>query len=129
MLAVALVLAVLAAVLHVAIFTMEAVLFSARPDVQERFRTPPADVAAVRSWALNQGFYNLFLAVGALVGAGLAAAGRHDVGLALVLTTCGSMAAAAVVLVLSDRRMARAALLQGVLPLLAVVFSVAVLVR
>lgn len=123
MLVAALVLAALAAVLHVVIFLMEAVLFP-RPEVHARFLTRAEDVAAVRPWALNQGFYNLFLAVVAVVGVVVAAAGSHDVGLALVLASCGSMLAAALVLVATDRRMVRAALTQGVVPLLAVVASV-----
>src|SRR5262245_51086358 len=51
--------AVLAGLLHVAIFTMESVLFR-RPQIFRRFLTMPGDVDAVRPWALNQGFYNLF---------------------------------------------------------------------
>jgi len=125
-LTVALVLAALAAALHVVIFVLEAVLFT-RPDVHARFRTRPEDVAAVRPWALNQGFYNLFLAVGAAVGVVLAAAGEETVGLSLVLLACGSMLAAALVLVATDRRMARAAVTQGLVPLLAVACSVAAL--
>jgi len=117
------VLAILAALLHVMIFVLEAVRFD-RPEVHARFRTRTEDVPAVRPWAYNQGFYNLFLAIGALVGAVLALAGQEQVGLALVLLACGSMLAAALVLVLSDRRMARAAATQGLFPLLAVVFSV-----
>jgi putative membrane protein len=121
------VLALLSAVLHVMIFAMEAVLFR-RPDVYTRFATRPEDVDAVAPWAFNQGFYNLFLAVGAAVGAGLALVeGTRDTGLALVLLACGSMLAAAVVLALTDRRMLRAAATQGTVPLLAVVAALVVL--
>ncbi|MBB2921189.1 DUF1304 domain-containing protein [Cellulomonas cellasea] len=127
LLTLALVLAALAAAFHVVIFVLESVRFE-RPEVHARFRTRTEDVAAVRPWAYNQGFYNLFLAVGAVVGIALAASGRRDVGAALVLLACGSMAAAALVLVLTDRRMARAALTQGLLPALAVVLTVAALV-
>lgn len=119
--------AVLAALLHVLFFVYESVLFE-RPDVHRRFRTRTEDVPTVRPWAYNQGFYNLFLAVGALVGSGLALAGEETVGLALVLLACGSMLGAAVVLVSSDRRMARAAATQGTFPLLAVVLATAALV-
>ncbi|MBT0995418.1 DUF1304 family protein [Cellulomonas sp. DKR-3] len=127
MLILAVVLALLAAVLHVVIFVMEAVLFR-RPDVHARFATRPQDVAAVAPWALNQGFYNLFLGIGAAVGAGLALVeGTRDTGLALVLLACGSMLAAALVLGFSDRRMLRAAVTQGTVPLLAVVGALVVL--
>ncbi|GEK22814.1 DUF1304 domain-containing protein [Cellulomonas xylanilytica] len=119
--------AVLAALLHVLFFVYESVVFD-RPEVHARFRTRTEDVPAVRPWAYNQGFYNLFLAIGALVGAALALAGQETVGLALVLLACGSMFAAALVLVATNRAMVRAAATQGTFPLLAVVFSVVALV-
>ncbi len=121
------VLAVLAALLHVLFFVYESVIFE-RPEVHARFQTRTQDVPAVKPWAFNQGFYNLFLAVGALVGAGLALAGQETVGLALVLLACGSMLAAALVLVATNRAMVRAAATQGTLPLLAVVAGVVALV-
>ena len=119
--------AVLAALLHVLFFAYESLLFE-RPDVHARFQTRTQDVPAVKPWAYNQGFYNLFLAIGALVGAGLALAGQETVGLALILLACGSMLAAALVLVATNRSMARAAATQGTFPLLAVVFAVLALV-
>ena len=118
--------AVLAALLHVLFFAYESLLFE-RPDVHARFRTRTEDVPAVKPWAYNQGFYNLFLAIGALVGVVLALAGQETVGLALILLACGSMLAAALVLVATNRAMARAAVTQGAFPLLAVVFAVAAL--
>ncbi|MGW6129651.1 DUF1304 domain-containing protein [Cellulomonas sp. NPDC055163] len=127
LLTLALVLAALAAAFHVVIFVLESVRFE-RPEVHARFRTRTEDVPAVRPWAYNQGFYNLFLAVGAFVGVGLTAAGSREAGTALVLLACGSMAAAALVLVVTDRRMARAAVTQGLLPGLAVLLTVAALV-
>ena len=47
---------------------------------------------------------------------------EHLTGTALALAGTGSMLGAAIVLVTHDRRMMRAALIQGTLPLLAVVF-------
>lgn len=72
--------------------------------------------------ALNQGFYNLFLAVGALLGVAFLAAGGSllGAGLAMTLLSVGSMLAAALVLVISNPRLARAAATQGTLPLIAV---------
>ncbi len=128
MTALALVLAALAGVLHVVIFWMESLAFS-RPSVQQRFATRPQDVEVARPWAYNQGFYNLFLGLGALVGVVLVAAGQGGAGFALVFFGCGSMLLAAVVLVASQRTIARAALTQGVLPALAVLASVVAVVR
>ena len=123
MLIAAVVLAALAGLVHVWIFVMESVLFD-RPSIHAQFGVRGQDVPVVRPWAYNQGFYNLFLGIGALVGAVVAASGQHGVGLALVLVSCGSMLAAAVVLVASRRTMARAAATQGMLPLLAVLAAV-----
>ena len=120
--------AILAALLHVLFFAYESVLFE-RPDVHARFQTRTEDVPAVKPWAYNQGFYNLFLAVGALVGAVLALAGQETVGLALILFACGSMVSAALVLVVTNRSMVRAAATQGAFPLLAVIFAVVALVN
>ncbi|GAB4065645.1 DUF1304 domain-containing protein [Angustibacter speluncae] len=118
MLTVALVLAALAALLHVYIFVLESVRFS-QPSTQKVFGVRPDDLDAVRPWAFNQGWYNLFLAVQTLVGIALAASGTVGVGIALVVAGVGSMLAAALVLVGSDRRRARTAATQGTIPALA----------
>jgi putative membrane protein len=112
----------LAALLHVVIFVMESVLFS-RPKVYRRFMiTTASDAAVAQPWALNQGFYNLFLAIGAFVGVALlpSAAGR-----ALVLLACGSMLAAGIVLICTDRRMLRAGVMQALFPAIAVIAVIA----
>lgn len=116
--------AVLAGLIHVAIFAMEALLFR-RPAVHRLFGTRAADVAAIRPWAFNQGWYNLFLAVGAIAGVVVAHAGDPLVGRTLALFSCACMLAAAAVLILSDRRMARGALIQGTAPLIAMIAALA----
>ncbi|NUT36260.1 MAG: DUF1304 domain-containing protein [Hamadaea sp.] len=108
--------AVVAGLFHVLVFAMESVLFS-RPEVHRRFGTAAADLAAVRPWALNQGFYNLFLGLGALAGVVIGA----STGRALVAFACLCMVGAALVLVATNRRMARAALMQGLAPLVALI--------
>lgn len=117
MLTVALVLASLAALLHVWIFVLESVRFS-QPSTLRVFGVRPDDVAVVRPWAFNQGWYNLFLAVQTVVGIALVASGTVRIGLALVVAGVGSMLAAALVLVGSDRRRARTAATQGTIPAL-----------
>jgi putative membrane protein len=111
---VAMIFAALAGVLHVVIFAMESLLFS-RPQVHRRFLVDPEHLPAVKLWALNQGFYNLFLGLGAL--GGLVTWDGH--GRSVSLFACACMAGAAVVLLSTDRRMIRAALMQGVPPLIA----------
>ena len=111
--------ALIAGLVHLMIFGMETVFFSRT--AQPTFGVAPGDLPAVRPWALNQGFYNLFLAVGAVVGLVLLHAGSPDAGHALIALSCGSMLAAALVLLATNRRMLRAASIQGVAPLLALI--------
>lgn len=127
MIATGLVLATLAALLHVYIFVLEALLWTT-PRARRTFGTTPEQAEATREMAYNQGWYNLFLAVAAATGVVLTALGHGAAGAALVIAGCGSMAAAAAVLLLSSRGTpgrARAAASQGVLPLLAVVATAA----
>jgi putative membrane protein len=114
------VLAAIAALLHVGFFLLESVLFT-RPPVARLFGATTAErIEHQRLFALNQGFYNLFLAVGAFVGVGLVGrSGTADAGEALVVFTLAVMLAASLVLLASERRMLPAALLQGVVPLAA----------
>jgi putative membrane protein len=121
-LVIAIVFAALAALLHVYIFVMESVLWT-RPATWKRFGLKSQDEAqTIRPMALNQGFYNLFLAIGVFVGfALLPHPGLHAAGIILILFSCGSMLAASLVLVISNPKLARAAVTQGLFPLLAVI--------
>jgi putative membrane protein len=122
---IAMILAVLAAGLHVYIWLLESFWWRGR--ARAVFGTTSEQAEATRELAFNQGFYNLFLAVVSLVGVGFLGAGNHPVGAALVLAGTGSMLAAAVVLVSSDPTKRRAAITQGLLPLLAVLATGATL--
>lgn len=114
------VLALAAAGLHVVIFALESLLWGT-PRSQAVFgQQSPEEIAATRLMALNQGFYNLFLAVLAALGAILLLAGSTAVGGALALAGTGSMLAAAIVLLLASPAHRAAAIKQGTLPLLAV---------
>ena len=116
-----LVLAGVAALVHVFIFYLESIAWtSAR--ARAVFGTGTAEQAAAQQkLAFNQGFYNLFLAIAVALGIILYAAGQTAVGATLVLTGAGSMAAAALVLLLSSPDKASAALKQGLAPALGVV--------
>jgi putative membrane protein len=104
--------AIVAALLHVWIFVLESLWFE-RPTVWRRFGiASQADAQVVRSFAYNQGFYNLFLAIGIAVGLGLVAAGRADAGRAIVAFACASMVGAGLVLATHSRAMLRAAAIQ-----------------
>jgi len=116
----AIVLAVVAALIHVLFFVMESVLFT-RPAVWPRFGLRSQEHAdVVRPMALNQGFYNLFLAIGIAVGLVMAAGAADTAGTALVVFACSCMVAAGVVLVLTNRRFLPAAAVQVLPPLLAI---------
>ncbi len=111
--------ALLAAAIHVLFFVMESLTFT-RPETYRRFFVASqGDAEILRPWAFNQGFYNLFLAVGVVAGVVAVNAGQVEAGPALVLFACGSMAAAGMVLMATDRRFLRPALIQAVPPLIA----------
>ena len=130
MLVVVIVAAAVAALLHVAFFLMESVWFG-RPDVWRRFVDDAGAAATLRPVMLNQGCYNLFLAIGAGGGAALLAIDGEDctVGLTLVGFCCASMLAAGVVLAATDRRFRQAAMAQGLPPAVALAALAALLAR
>ncbi|MFF1818713.1 DUF1304 domain-containing protein [Kribbella sp. NPDC058245] len=112
---------VVAGLFHVVVFAMESLLFR-KPSTYKRFLVKDdAEAAVAKPWAFNQGFYNLFLAAGAL--GGLIAGG--DKGHAIALFSCACMAGAGIVLLASDRRMLQAAATQALPPLLALVLAAA----
>ena len=117
--------AVVAALIHVWFFVMESVLWR-RPSVWARFRIgSQADADTTAPMALNQGFYNLFLALGVLGGVWLArTSGDGAAGEAVALFASACMVGAGAVLLLSDRRFLPAALIQAVPPALAIVTAV-----
>ncbi len=112
--------AILAALLHVYIWVLESFRWT-EPSTRKTFGTSEADAEITKPLAYNQGFYNLFLAIVTLVGLAMYQ-DEHLAGTALALAGTGSMLAAAIVLVTHDRSMMRAALTQGTLPALAVLF-------
>ena len=118
---VAVVAALGAAGLHVLFFILESVTFT-QPSVAARFGlTTPEQIAAVRPMAFNQGFYNLFLAIGIVGGLALVVTGSVDAGRAIVLFACACMVGAGAVVFVSSRRFARSAAIQAVPPLVAIV--------
>ncbi|BBZ66899.1 membrane protein [Mycolicibacterium insubricum] len=114
-----LILAALAALLHVYIFVMESLTWTS-PRTRATFGTTADEAQTTKALAFNQGFYNLFLAIVATVGIVAVASGHTAVGAALVFAGIGSMAAAALVLLLSSPERARAAITQGTLPVLGI---------
>ena len=120
MIAVGLVFAGLAALLHVYIFVMETLTWTT-PRTRAVFGTTAEDAVTTTMLAFNQGFYNLFLDIVTIAGISAIVLGHRAVGAALVFAGIGSMLAAAFVLVVSSRDMIRSAVIQGVFPLISVV--------
>jgi putative membrane protein len=114
-----LVLAGLAALLHVYIYYMESIAWTS-PRVRATFGTSESGAAATKELAFNQGFCNLFLAVAVFLGIVFSLSGQTAIGATLVFVGAGSMVAASLVLLLSSPGKARAALVQGVIPALGV---------
>ncbi len=114
-----LVFAALAAVLHVYIFVMESLTWTS-PRTRATFGTTAETAEITKELAFNQGFYNLFLAIVTGIGILAIALGHTAVGVALVFAGVGSMLAAALVLLTTSPDKARAAITQGIFPLIAV---------
>ncbi|MEO3757608.1 DUF1304 domain-containing protein [Mycobacterium sp. B14F4] len=112
--------ATLAALLHVYIWVMESFTWtSAR--TRATFGITEEQALATKELAFNQGFYNLFLAIITAAGIVIGGLGYNYIGIALIFAGVGSMLAAAVVLLVSSPDKARAAVIQGIFPLIAVV--------
>ncbi|MDP3207817.1 MAG: DUF1304 domain-containing protein [Rhodoglobus sp.] len=111
----------LAALVHVYIFMLESVLWST-PSTWRGFGVKTqSDADVVRPMAFNQGFYNLFLAIGVALGLLLMGTGHTASGVGIALFAASSMLAAAVVLIVSSPKLARAAAIQGSAPLIGIV--------
>ncbi|MGM7666219.1 DUF1304 domain-containing protein [Microbacterium sp. A93] len=123
MLIIGLVLAAAAAAFHVFIFALESLRWT-EPETRKIFGVASeADAETTKPLAFNQGFYNLFLALTVLLGIALLLSGLATVGLTLVFAGTGMMAAAALVLVLSNPKQAKSAAMQGGIPLLAIIVT------
>lgn len=112
----------LAALIHIMIFFLESVLWH-RPKVQRLFGIrSQTDAALIKPWAYNQGFYNAFLALGAATGVVMMGSlNLWAAGIALAIFAALSMVLAAIVLITSQPKLARAAAIQGVPPLVGIV--------
>ncbi len=114
----AVVAASLAGLVHIGIWMLESLLWKREP-VWRLFGARSAeDALAQEGVFFNQGFYNLFLAIGALVGAWMAAQSDSNT---LLIYSMAYMAGAAIVLVWRFPRLWRGAVVQGTLPAIALV--------
>lgn len=112
--------AAISGLIHVYIFTLESLKWGT-PKVNKAFQQDETSAEITRSFAYNQGFYNLFLAIGSLAGATLLALGKsHTIAGTMLIYANASMLAAAIVLISSNKKMVRPALIQGLPPALAI---------
>jgi putative membrane protein len=115
--------AVLAGLVHVYIFTLESIAWTS-PRVQRIFGiASDSEAQATRTLAFNQGFYNLFLAIGAILGVVLVVVGNTATGWPLVVFSCACMLGASVILAGTGRRYLNSAFVQGAFPLIALLFA------
>lgn len=119
----------LGGLIHLYIFYLESIAWS-KPKTWKTFGLrSQEDAGVVRPWAFNQGYYNAFLAGGVIVGLILIyTPGTAQAGLGITLFAALSMVLAAVVLITSNPRLARAAAVQGVAPLIGIVLLLLTLV-
>jgi putative membrane protein len=121
----ALVFVAIAALIHFYIFYLESIAWS-KPSTWKTFGLrSQTDADTMRPMAYNQGYYNAFLAAGIVVGIVLIhTPGMLQAGVALVLFAAASMILAALVLITSNAKLARAAVIQGAAPLVGSVLLV-----
>jgi putative membrane protein len=117
--------AAIAALIHVYIFVLESVSWT-KESTRKVFGVRSAeDAELMRPLAYNQGFYNLFLALGIVAGLIMIGSGAvAQAGFGVTIFALLSMVLAAVVLITSNPKMARSALIQGAAPILGLVFLV-----
>lgn len=113
--------AALAALVHVYIFVLESVQWTKESTRRVFGVKSEADAEVMKPLAFNQGFYNLFLALGVGTGLTLLFIGAAvQGGFGIVIFALSSMVLAALVLVTSNPKALRSALIQGAAPFIAV---------
>jgi putative membrane protein len=118
-----LVVAAMAAVLHIAFFVLESVLFRLPAGRRIFGVRPENDSATLRLFAVNQGIYNLALAIVVIVGIVMVIiTAASPLAVSVIIAACSVMLVAGIALALTaPRRALPIALAQGGLPLIAIV--------
>ena len=111
----------LSALFHVYIFYLESIAWT-KPKTWKAFGIASQEAAeTIRPMALNQGFYNLFLALE--IGAGFVAlAFNEKIAFALIIAGAASILGAGLVLFFSVKTSRRAAIIQATPPFIGLVF-------
>jgi putative membrane protein len=111
----------IAALIHVYIFVLESFLFQ-KPEGYKAFKMKKEDHEAAKQWALSQGVYNLFLAIAMFMGLYYVNQLEIKTAGAMVSFSGLSMITAGVVLLVTNKKMIKGALIQIVPPLLGFFF-------
>jgi len=93
--------AVLAALIHIAVFPLESFLLR-HPGAQKFLSTPAENVPAVMMWAIPTGFRNLVIGLGAIAGVLAVNAGYVVAGYTLVIYCCANMVLTGATMALAD---------------------------
>lgn len=113
----------LAGIIHVLFFVMESILWM-NPKVHSRFLVEDfADAEAINVFIMNQGFYNLFLAMGIFAGLYIFRS-NAIVGKTLVAYISSVMLGAAIVLIITVPAMVTGFIVQGLPPLIVLVYLI-----
>jgi len=113
----------LAGTIHVLFFVMESILWM-NPKVHSRFLVEDlADAEAINVFIMNQGFYNLFLAMGIFAGLYIFRF-NEIVGKTLVGYVSSVMLGAAIVLIFTVPAMVTGFIVQGLPPFIVLVYLI-----
>jgi putative membrane protein len=110
---------IIAALIHIIFFLFESILWL-KPEVYSRFGLTESEALGNSLLAFNQGFYNLFLALGCFVGIFLLKK-QSQSGEALIFFCLCAMFCASIILILSAPNLISGALTQGLAPFIALV--------
>ena len=113
----------LAGSIHVLFFVMESILWM-NPKVHSRFLVEDlAGAEAINVFIMNQGFYNLFLALGLFTGLYLLRL-NEIVGKTLIGYVCAVMVGASIVLILTVPTMVTGFIIQGLPPFIVLAYLI-----
>ncbi|MEU9170246.1 DUF1304 family protein [Streptomyces sp. NPDC048420] len=118
------VLALLAALTHLVVGTLERFFYD-RTAVRVFLTTSPADAPEVTLWRSGVAVYNILLGLGLIAGVVTLHAGEPTAGRTLILSFCAFLIASALAFAASFPRLWRGALGQGLPPALALLAAAA----
>lgn len=105
---------ILAGVFHVLFFVLESILFMNEKVYKVFGATSTEEALVLQNFAFNQGFYNLFLAIGAIGGTLFANKLKQNVGNSVAVFSCACMIGAGLVLFFSTGKVLGTAIQAGI---------------